>query len=135
MLEPRRLAARSAAQFMAKSLGEQAGETIGYRVRLDSRVSSQTRIEVVTEGVLTRMLQEDPALEQVGAILFDEFHERHLHGDLGLTLCLQSQQLLRDDLRLVIMSATLDAEPIAELLEGAPIISSEGRVFLLRHST
>ncbi|MGG1633444.1 ATP-dependent helicase HrpB [Paenibacillus sp. NRS-1760] len=129
MLEPRRLAARSAAQFMAKSLGEQAGETIGYRVRLDSRVSSQTRIEVVTEGVLTRMLQEDPALEQVGAILFDEFHERHLHGDLGLTLCLQSQQLLRDDLRLVIMSATLDAEPIAELLEGAPIISSEGRVF------
>lgn len=129
MLEPRRLAARSAAQFMAKSLGEQAGETVGYRVRLDSRVSSQTRIEVVTEGVLTRMLQEDPALEQVGAILFDEFHERHLHGDLGLTLCLQSQQLLRDDLRLVIMSATLDAEPIAELLEGAPIISSEGRVF------
>ncbi|OME80140.1 ATP-dependent helicase HrpB [Paenibacillus sp. FSL A5-0031] len=129
MLEPRRLAARSAAQFMAKSLGEQAGETVGYRVRLDSRVSSQTRIEVVTEGVLTRMLQEDPALEQVGAILFDEFHERHLHGDLGLTLCLQSQQLLRDDLRLVIMSATLDAEPIAELLEDAPIISSEGRVF------
>ncbi|MGO4344441.1 ATP-dependent helicase HrpB [Paenibacillus sp. MCAF9] len=129
MLEPRRLAARSAAQFMAKSLGEQAGETVGYRVRLDSRVSSQTRIEVVTEGVLTRMLQEDPALEQVGAILFDEFHERHLHGDLGLTLCLQSQQLLRDDLRLVIMSATLDAEPIAELLEGAPIIRSEGRVF------
>lgn len=129
MLEPRRLAARSAAQFMAKSLGEQAGETVGYRVRLDSRVSSQTRIEVVTEGILTRMLQEDPALEQVGAILFDEYHERHLHGDLGLTLCLQSQQLLRDDLRLVIMSATLDAEPIAELLEGAPIISSEGRVF------
>jgi len=129
MLEPRRLAARSAAQFMAKSLGEQAGETVGYRVRLDSRVSTRTRIEVVTEGVLTRMLQEDPALEQVGAILFDEFHERHLHGDLGLTLCLQSQLLLREDLRLVIMSATLDAEPIAELLGGASIISSRGRVF------
>ncbi|WP_054028870.1 ATP-dependent helicase HrpB [Bacillus sp. FJAT-28004] len=129
MLEPRRLAARSAAQFMAKSLGEQAGETVGYRVRLDSRVSTRTRIEVVTEGVLTRMLQEDPALEQVGAVLFDEFHERHLHGDLGLTLCLQSQLLLREDLRLVIMSATLDAEPIAELLDDAPIISSKGRVF------
>lgn len=129
MLEPRRLAARSAAQFMAKSLGEQAGETVGYRVRLDTRVGPRTRIEVVTEGVLTRMLQEDPALEQVGAILFDEFHERHLHGDLGLALCLQSQALLRDDLRLVVMSATLDAEPISELLDGAPVIRSEGRVF------
>lgn len=129
MLEPRRLAARSAAQFMARSLGEQAGETVGYRVRLDTRIGPRTRIEVVTEGVLTRMLQEDPALEQVGAILFDEFHERHLHGDLGLALCLQSQALLRDDLRLVVMSATLDAEPICELLGGAPVIRSEGRVF------
>jgi ATP-dependent helicase HrpB len=129
MLEPRRLAARSAAQFMAKSLGEQAGETVGYRVRLDSRVGPRTRIEVVTEGVLTRMMQEDPALEQVGAILFDEFHERHLHGDLGLALCLQSQQLLREELRLVVMSATLAAEPIAELLGRAPIVRSEGRVF------
>lgn len=129
MLEPRRLAARSAAQFMAKSLGEQVGETVGYRVRLDSRISPRTRIEVVTEGVLTRMLQEDPALEQVGAVLFDEFHERHLHGDLGLTLCLQSQSLLREDMRLIIMSATLAAGPIAELLGGAPVIRSEGRVF------
>ncbi|HTG69161.1 MAG TPA: ATP-dependent helicase HrpB [Candidatus Udaeobacter sp.] len=129
MLEPRRLAARSAAQFMAQSLGDQVGGTVGYRVRLDSRVSPRTRIEVVTEGVLTRMLQEDPALEQVGAVLFDEFHERHLHGDLGLTLCLQSQSLLREDLRLVVMSATLAAGPIAELLGGAPVIRSEGRVF------
>ncbi|WP_197286098.1 ATP-dependent helicase HrpB [Paenibacillus sp. FJAT-27812] len=129
MLEPRRLAARSAAQFMAKSLGEQPGETVGYRVRLDSRVGPRTRIEVVTEGVLTRMFQEDPALEEVGAILFDEFHERHLHGDLGLVLCLQSQLLLREDLRLIVMSATLAAEPIAELLGGAPVIRSEGRVF------
>ncbi|WP_187768040.1 ATP-dependent helicase HrpB [Paenibacillus sp. PL91] len=129
MLEPRRLAARSAAQFMAKTLGEQAGETVGYRVRLDSRVGPRTRIEVVTEGVLTRMLQEDPGLEQVGAVLFDEFHERHLHGDLGLALCLQSQQLLREELRLIVMSATLAAEPIAELLGGAPIVRSEGRVF------
>lgn len=129
MLEPRRLAARSAAQFMAMSLGEQAGETVGYRVRLDSRVGPRTRVEVVTEGVLTRMLQEDPALERVGAILFDEFHERHLHGDLGLALCLQSQTLLRDDLRLIVMSATLDAEPVSELLGGAPVIRSGGKVF------
>jgi ATP-dependent helicase HrpB len=129
MLEPRRLAARSAAHFMASSLGEQAGETVGYRVRLDTRIGRRTRIEVVTEGVLTRILQEDPALEQFGAILFDEFHERHLHGDLGLALCLQSQALLRDDLRLVVMSATLDAGPISNLLGGAPVIRSEGRVF------
>lgn len=129
MLEPRRLAARSAAQFMARSLGEQAGETVGYRVRMDTKISSRTRIEVVTEGVLTRMLQEDPALEEVGVILFDEFHERHLHADLGLALCLQSQELLRDDLRLIVMSATLNAEPISELLGNAPIITSQGRVF------
>ncbi|CAM3928702.1 ATP-dependent helicase HrpB [Paenibacillus alkaliterrae] len=129
MLEPRRLAARSAAQFMAKSISEQAGETVGYRVRLDTRVGERTRIEVVTEGVLTRMLQEDPALENVGIILFDEFHERHLHGDLGLALSLQAQALLREDLRIAVMSATLDAEPISELLGGAPIIRSEGRVF------
>lgn len=129
MLEPRRLAARSAAQFMAKALGEQVGQTVGYRVRLDTRIGPNTRIEVVTEGVLTRMLQEDPALEPVGAVIFDEFHERHLHGDLGLALCLQSQSLLREDLRLIVMSATLDEAPIAELLGGAPIIRSEGRVF------
>ncbi|MCK9861427.1 ATP-dependent helicase HrpB [Paenibacillus sp. ATY16] len=129
MLEPRRLAARSAAKFMATSLGEQVGETVGYRVRLDTKVSAKTRIEVVTEGVLTRMLQEDQALEQVGAVLFDEFHERHLHGDLGLALTLQSQSLLREELRLLVMSATLDAEPVAELLGGAPVIQSSGRVF------
>lgn len=129
MLEPRRLAARSATQFMARSLGEQVGQTVGYRVRLDTRIGPNTRIEVVTEGVLTRMLQEDPALETIGAVIFDEFHERHLHGDLGLALCLQSQSLLREDLRLLVMSATLDAAPIAELLGGAPVIRSEGRVF------
>lgn len=129
MLEPRRLAARSAALYMARTLKEEVGETVGYRVRHDSRVGPRTIIEVVTEGVLTRMLQSDPALEGVGAILFDEFHERHLHSDLGLALSLQSQQLLREDLRLLVMSATLDAEPIAELLSGAPIIRSAGRVF------
>jgi ATP-dependent helicase HrpB len=129
MLEPRRLAARSAAKYMAATLGEQVGETIGYRVRLDTKVSARTRIEVVTEGVLTRMLQEDQALEEVGAVLFDEFHERHLHGDLGLALAIQSQSLLREDLRLLVMSATLDAEPVSELLSGAPVIRSSGRVF------
>lgn len=129
MLEPRRLAARSAAQYMAKMLGEQAGETVGYRVRLDTKVSRRTRIEVVTEGVLTRMLQEDQALENIGIVLFDEFHERHLHGDLGLALCLQSQALLREDLRLVVMSATLETEPLSALLGNAPVIRSEGRVF------
>lgn len=129
MLEPRRLAARSAAKYMAATLGEQVGETVGYRVRLDTKVSGKTRIEVVTEGVLTRMLQEDQALEDVGAILFDEFHERHLHGDLGLALALQSQTLLREDLRLLVMSATLDADAVSALLGGAPVIKSSGRMF------
>lgn len=127
MLEPRRLAARSAAAHMASLLGEKTGETVGYRVRLDTKVSAATRIEVVTEGVLTRMLQSDPSLEGVGAILFDEFHERHLHGDLGLALCLQAQSLLREDLRLLIMSATLEAAPVARLLGDAPIVVSEGK--------
>ncbi|PZE22110.1 ATP-dependent helicase HrpB [Paenibacillus xerothermodurans] len=129
MLEPRRLAARSAARFMAAALGEQVGETVGYRVRMDSRVGPATRIEVVTEGVLTRMLQHDPSLEQVSVVIFDEFHERSLHADLGLALCLQSQALLRDDLRILVMSATLDAEPIAALMGDAPIVRSEGRSF------
>ncbi|MGR7943614.1 ATP-dependent helicase HrpB [Paenibacillus sp. M.A.Huq-81] len=129
MLEPRRLAARSAAGYMASLLGEKAGERVGYRVRLDSKVSSKTVIEVVTEGVLTRMLQSDPALEGVGAVLFDEFHERHLHGDLGLALCLQTQSLLREDLRMVVMSATLDAEPVARLLGDAPVFQSTGRAY------
>ncbi|QJC52194.1 ATP-dependent helicase HrpB [Paenibacillus albicereus] len=127
MLEPRRLAARSAAAFMARQLGEEPGGTVGYRVRLDTKVGPATRIEVVTEGILTRLLQEDPALEAYGAVLFDEFHERHLHSDLGLALCLQSAALLREDLRLAVMSATLDAARVAELLGGAPVLASEGR--------
>ena len=129
MLEPRRLAARSAAAFMARSLGEAAGETVGYRVRLETKVGPRTVIEVVTEGVLTRMLQEDAALEAYGAVIFDEFHERHLSSDLGLALCLQSAALLREDLRIVVMSATLAADKVSELLGGAPIIASEGRQF------
>jgi ATP-dependent helicase HrpB len=126
MLEPRRVAARSAALFMARQLGEPVGETVGYRIRFENRVSARTRIEVVTEGILTRMLQDDPLLEGVGALLFDEFHERHLAADLGLALALDVQSQLREDLRIVVMSATLDGERLADFLD-APRLSSEGR--------
>lgn len=129
MLEPRRLAARSAARYMAGMLGEKVGETVGYRVRSDTKAGPGTRIEVVTEGVLTRMLQADPALEEAGLVIFDEFHERSLQADLGLALCLQSQALLRDDLHLLVMSATLEAEPVSALLGDAPVVRSEGRMF------
>lgn len=129
MLEPRRLAARSVAYWMARLLGEDVGRTVGYRMRLENRVSAATRIEVVTEGVLTRMLQSDPALEDTACVIFDEFHERSLHADLGLALCLDAQSQLREDLRLVVMSATLDAEPIAAWLGGAPIVTAQGRSF------
>ena len=128
LLEPRRVAARSAALFMARQLGEEVGGTVGYRIRFENKVSARTRIEVVTEGILTRMLQDDPMLEDVGAILFDEFHERHLSGDLGLALALDVQAQLRDDLRLVVMSATLDGERLARFLD-APRLSSEGRSY------
>ncbi len=127
MLEPRRLAARAAAAFMSRQLGETVGQTVGYRVQLDSRTGPGTRVEVVTEGVLTRMLQDDPELSDYGAVIFDEFHERSLQGDLGLALTLDSQGALREDLRLLVMSATLDGERIAALLGGAPVISSRGR--------
>jgi ATP-dependent helicase HrpB len=127
MLEPRRLAARAAAARMASTLGERVGDTVGYRVRMDTRVGPRTRVEVVTEGVLTRMLQGDPALEGVGLVVFDEFHERSLHADLGLALALQSRSVLRDDLRILVMSATLDGAPVAALLDGAPVVTSEGR--------
>jgi ATP-dependent helicase HrpB len=134
MLEPRRLAARAAAGYMARMLGERVGESIGYRVRMDTKVGPRTRIEVVTEGVLTRLLQTDPALEGIGLVLFDEFHERSLHADLGLALTLQTRSLLRDDLRIVVMSATLDGEPVAALIGDAPgapapIVTSEGRMY------
>ncbi len=128
MLEPRRVAARSAALFMAKQLGEPVGETVGYRIRFENKVSARTRIEVVTEGILTRMLQDDPLLEGVGALLFDEFHERHLSADLGLALALDVQDQLRDDLRIVVMSATLDGERLANFLD-APRLSSAGRSY------
>jgi ATP-dependent helicase HrpB len=128
MLEPRRVAARSAAQFMARQLGEAVGDTVGYRIRFENKVSARTRVEVVTEGILTRMLQDDPMLDGVGALLFDEFHERHLAADLGLALALDVQAQLREDLRIVVMSATLDGERLAQFLD-APRLSSEGRSF------
>lgn len=128
MLQPRRLAARTAARYMAELLGEQVGETVGYRVRFDSKVGQATRIEVITEGILTRMIQRDPALEGIGLVIFDEFHERSLHSDLGLALCLQAQQLLCSDLRLLVMSATLDEGTVARLLQG-PVLSCSGKQY------
>ena len=129
MLEPRRLAARAAAARMADLLGEKPGETVGYRIRQDSRIGPKTRIEVVTEGILTRMIQDDPALDGIGLVIFDEFHERSLAADLGLALALEVQAGLREDLRLLVMSATLDGVRIAALLGGAPIVTSMGRAF------
>ncbi|WP_019419430.1 ATP-dependent helicase HrpB [Paenibacillus sp. OSY-SE] len=129
MLEPRRIAARSSARFMAQALGENVGDTVGYRVRLDTQVSAKTRVEVITEGILTRMLQDDPSLDGVGLLIFDEFHERHLHADLGLALAIESQAVLRDDLRILVMSATLEAEPVSDMLGGAPIVESRGRSY------
>lgn len=128
MLEPRRLAARAAARRMAQSLDDEVGGVVGYRVRLDARVSRRTRIEVVTEGVFTRMILDDPELTGIAAVLFDEFHERSLDADLGLALALDAAAL-RDDLRVLVMSATIDGARVAELLDGAPVVVSEGRAF------
>ncbi|WP_439887437.1 ATP-dependent helicase HrpB [Pseudomonas sp. MBLB4123] len=140
MLEPRRLAARAAAERLASELGERVGETVGYRIRLDSKVGPGTRIEVVTEGILTRRLQEDPALEGVGLVIFDEFHERSLDADLALALCLNGRALFREaagrgtdsgepPLKLLLMSATLEGERLAALLDEAPVLRSEGRMY------
>ena len=129
MLEPRRLAARAAAERMAEVMGEAVGQTVGYRIRGERAVSATTRIEVVTEGILTRMLQDDPELPGVGCVIFDEFHERSLNADLGLALSWEVRQALRPDLWLVVMSATLDAGPVAALLGDAPLLTSEGRAF------
>ena len=133
MLEPRRLAARAAARYMAGTLGERVGDTVGYRVHLENRVGPATRIEVVTEGILARMLQHDPSLEAVGLVIFDEFHERSLASDLGLALCLDSQSALREELRLLLMSATLDGDALASLLDDAPVLRSSGRSFPVTH--
>ncbi|MBE1504655.1 ATP-dependent helicase HrpB [Rhizobium viscosum] len=129
LLEPRRLAARAAASRMASLLGEQVGETVGYRMRLDNRISARTRIEVVTEGVFARMILDDPELSEVSTVIFDEFHERSLDADFGLALALDVQSALREDLRILVMSATLDVERVAALLDHPPIIESTGRSF------
>src|SRR4051812_46302558 len=129
VLEPRRIAARASADRMAKSLGERAGETVGYRVRFGSKISRATRIEVVTEGIFTRQILDDPELSGIAAILFDEFHERSLDADMGLALARDAQQGLREDLRILVMSATLDGARIAALLGDAPVIESQGRAY------
>ncbi|MCQ4317010.1 ATP-dependent helicase HrpB [Stutzerimonas zhaodongensis] len=130
MLEPRRLAARAAAERLASELGEKVGETVGYRIRLESKVGPNTRIEVVTEGILARRLQDDPALEGVGLVIFDEFHERSLDADLALALTLNARQLLRDEpLKLLLMSATLEGARLSSLLDDAPVVRSEGRMY------
>src|SRR5690606_9607019 len=129
LLEPRRLAARAAARRMAQLLGEEPGETVGYRMRLESKVSDKTRILVVTEGVFARMILDDPELKGVAAVLFDEFHERSLDADFGLALALDAQRGLRDDLRILVMSATLDGARVANILGDAPAIESKGRAF------
>ncbi len=129
LLEPRRLAARAAARRMAQLLVEEPGETVGYRMRLESKVSAKTKILVVTEGVFARMILDDPDLKGMAAVLFDEFHERSLDADFGLALALDVQAALRDDLKILVMSATLDGARVASLLGDAPIIESEGRTF------
>ena len=129
MLEPRRLAAQRAAQYMASQLGEKVGETVGYRIRGDSKVSARTKIEVVTEGILARMIQDDPELSGVGLVIFDEFHERSLHADLGLALARDVQLQWRDSLKLLVMSATLDGVAVSSLLGNAPVVESEGRSY------
>ncbi|MFV1875080.1 ATP-dependent helicase HrpB [Nioella sp.] len=129
MLEPRRLAARAAAERMAETLGEHPGQTIGYRVRGESRISSETQVEVVTEGILTRMLQDNPELPGIGAVIFDEFHERSLNADLGLALTWEVRGALREDLLVLVMSATLDAAPVTALLDDAPVVTSEGKAY------
>ena len=129
MLEPRRIAAVSAARWMAQTIDEEAGQTIGYSIRFDSRTSKKTRIEVVTEGILTRRIQSDPGLEGVAMVIFDEFHERSLNADLALSLCIDIQRGFREDLKILVMSATLDCGPIASLLGGAPVITAGGKVF------
>ena len=132
ILEPRRIATRSAAYRMASLLNESPGQTIGYRMRLDTKVTKQTKVEVITEGILTRMLQNDPSLDEVGLVIFDEFHERSLDSDLALSLCLKGRSLFRDDqdpLKILVMSATLDSNATSELLGGAPVVKSEGRAY------
>lgn len=129
MLEPRRLAARNIARFIAKQLGQQVGESVGYRVRGEHKIGKDTRLEIITEGILTRMLQQDPELKDVALVIFDEYHERSIHADISLALCLEIQEALRDDLRLLVMSATLNGEQMLQLMPEAISIESQGRCY------
>ena len=129
MLEPRRLAATNAARYMASLRHETVGETIGYAIRYERRIGPATRLEVITEGLLTRRLQSDPELTGIGLVIFDEFHERSLQADLALALCRDVQRGLREDLRILVMSATLDADPLARLLDDCPVITAAGRSY------
>ena len=129
LLEPRRLAAITCAAHMASLLKEKVGETVGYQIRLDRKIGPRTRIEVVTEGIFTRKIQADPSLEEFGLVIFDEFHERNIHSDLGLALCLESFEILRNDLRILVMSATIDIQGVSELMNHAPMIVSKGKSF------
>ena len=129
MLEPRRVAARMVAVQMAKLLGEEVGQSVGYQVKMESCYSKQTKLLVVTEAILVRKLQSDQALEDVAMVIFDEFHERSIHTDLSLALCLQVQELLRPDLKLLIMSATLDSNELTNLLGKIPVINSKGKIY------
>ncbi|WP_232842763.1 ATP-dependent helicase HrpB [Psychrosphaera ytuae] len=129
MLEPRRMAARAIAHYLARQLGEAVGQSVGYRVKNDKKISSKTRLEIVTEGVLLRQLQSDPELEGVGLVIFDEFHERTINADLSLLLTMEAQQILRDDLKVIVMSATIDTELVSKYIDDAPIIKCPGRVF------
>jgi len=129
ILEPRRLAVRASAMRMASLLGESVGERVGYRIKMDSKESEKTKILIVTEGILTRKIQEDPSLEEIGLVIFDEFHERSLHADLALALCLEAQELLREDLRILVMSATLNSRALSKLLGDAPTVQSQGRSY------
>jgi len=129
MLEPRRLAAKACAAHMAGMLGEQPGQTVGYQIRMERRIGPDTRIEVITEGILTRRIQADPSLKGVGLVIFDEFHERHIHSDLGLAFCLEAAEVFNEDLRILVMSATMDTAVMSTLMEDAPILSSQGRTY------
>jgi ATP-dependent helicase HrpB len=129
MLEPRRLAAKACAIYMAAMLGEKPGQTIGYQIRMERCISPDTRIEVITEGILTQRIQSDPSLEQAGLVIFDEFHERHIHSDLGLALCLEAGEVFNEDLRILVMSATMDMGALSVLMDNAPMISSQGRSY------
>ncbi|MCI5122294.1 MAG: DEAD/DEAH box helicase, partial [Candidatus Electrothrix sp. AUS4] len=132
LLEPRRIAARLAAEYMSKLCQEPVGQTVGYQIRFERRISAQTKVEVITEGILCRRLQQDPELSDIGLVIFDEFHERSLDSDLAFTLCLDVLAGLREDLRILVMSATMDAEAVSSLLGNAPIINGEGRIFPVR---